>query len=120
MANKYSDRSIIIKIIFLSVGIIFIVTLAVLQIFNKDYKKRAADQALRNITQYPPRGLIYDRNGKLLVYNEAVYDLMVVPRDAKGIDTAYFCKSLGITREDFNKRMEKAVQYSPYSASIFM
>ena len=120
MANRYSDRSVIIRVIFLFIGIIFIVRLGVLQIFNQDYRKKANEQALRNITQYPPRGLIYDRNGKLLVYNEAVYDLMVVPRMTKGMDTAYFCRALGITREDFNKRMEKAVKYSPYSASIFM
>ena len=63
---------------------------------------------------------MYDRNGKLLVYNEAVYDLMVIPRMVKDLDTAFFCRSVGITREDFLSRMEKAYVYSPYSASIFM
>ena len=63
---------------------------------------------------------MYDRNGKLLVYNEAVYDLMVIPRMVKQLDTAFFCRSVGITREEFDERMKKAYTYSPYSASIFM
>lgn len=62
---------------------------------------------------------MYDRNGELLVYNEAVYDLMVIPRMVKNLDTNYFCNSIGITRKDFEERMRKATAYSPYSASIF-
>jgi penicillin-binding protein 2 len=109
-----------VKIIFLVVGIIFVGRLSMLQIFDKEYKEKAKNQSLRNITQYPARGLMYDRNGQLLVYNEAVYDLMVIPRMVKNLDTNYFCQSLGITREDFEERMHKAYVYSPYSASIFM
>ena len=120
MSDKYSNRSGIVKIIFLVVGIIFVGRLSMLQIFDKEYKEKAKNQSLRNITQYPARGLMYDRNGQLLVYNEAVYDLMVIPRMVKNLDTNYFCQSLGITREDFEERMHKAYVYSPYSASIFM
>jgi penicillin-binding protein 2 len=109
-----------VKIIFLVVGIIFVGRLSMLQIFDKEYKEKAKNQSLRNITQYPARGLMYDRNGQLLVYNEAVYDLMVIPRMVKNLDTNYFCQSLGISREDFEERMHKAYVYSPYSASIFM
>ena len=120
MSNQYSNRSGIVKIIFLVVGIIFVGRLSMLQIFDKEYKEKAKNQSLRNITQYPARGLMYDRNGELLVYNEAVYDLMVIPRMVKNLDTNYFCQSVGITREDFEERMHKATVYSPYSASIFM
>ena len=120
MSNQYSNRSGIVKIIFLVVGIIFVGRLSMLQIFDKEYKEKAKNQSLRNITQYPARGLMYDRNGELLVYNEAVYDLMVIPRMVKNLDTNYFCQSVGITREDFEERMRKATVYSPYSASIFM
>jgi penicillin-binding protein 2 len=109
-----------VKIIFLVVGIIFVGRLSLMQIFDKEYKEKAKNQSLRNITQYPARGLMYDRNGGLLVYNEAVYDLMVIPRMVKNLDTNYFCQSLGITRQDFEERMKKAYTYSPYSASIFM
>ncbi len=120
MSDKYSNRSGIVKIIFLAVGVVFVLRLAVLQIFDSGYKEKAERQALRNVTQYPARGLMYDRNGKLLVYNEAVYDLMVIPRMVKELDTAAFCRAVGITRADFDSRMKKAYTYSPYSASIFM
>lgn len=108
------------KAIFIAVGLIFVARLAGLQLFNHEYRELAAKQSLRNVTQYPARGLIYDRKGNLLVYNEAVYDLMVIPRMTKGLDTAYFCKTLGITLDEFAERMTKARNYSPYSASIFM
>ena len=120
MSNQYQERSTVIKIIFLTIGVIFVVRLAFLQIFDGTYRTLADQQALRNITQYPARGLIYDRNGDLLVYNEAVYDLMVIPRMVKNLDTALFCKTVGITREEFLAKMEKARKYSSYSASIFM
>ena len=90
MRNQYQERSTVIRIIFLTVGIIFIVRLAFMQVFDSEYRRQADRQALRPITQFPARGLIYDRNGELLVYNEAVYDLMVIPRMTKGLDTNMF------------------------------
>ncbi|MBQ9638803.1 MAG: penicillin-binding protein 2 [Bacteroidales bacterium] len=120
MANKFSERNIVVRAIFVVVGIIFVVRLAFLQLFSSHYKDLAARQSLRDVTLYPARGLIYDRNGQLLVYNEAVYDLMVIPRMARGIDTAYFCRTMGIERADFEARMARATKYSPYSASPFM
>ena len=86
MSKQYSNRSGIVKIIFLAVGVVFVLRLAVLQLFDSEYKEKAERQSLRNITQYPARGLMYDRNGKLLVYNEAVYDLMVIPRMVKELE----------------------------------
>ena len=118
--NQYQERSTVIRIIFITVGILFIVRLVFLQIFDNTYRTLADQQALRNVTQYPARGLIYDRNGKLLVYNEAVYDLMVIPKMTKNLDTAYFCKVMGISRAEFDARMRKACRYSTYSPSVFM
>ena len=120
MSKQYAHRSGIVKIIFIVVGVLFVLRLSMLQLFDKEYKEKAKNQSLRIITQYPSRGLMYDRNGQLLVYNEAVYDLMVIPRMVKDLDTDYFCRNVGITREDFIARMEKAYTYSPYSGSIFM
>ena len=120
MRNQYQERSTVIRIIFLTVGIIFIVRLAFMQVFDSEYRRQADRQALRAITQFPARGLIYDRNGELLVYNEAVYDLMVIPRMTKGLDTNMFCRVMGITRDEFDARMRKACKYSTYSASPFM
>lgn len=120
MSNQFSDRKFVVQGIFIAIGVIFVIRLAVLQIFDQHYRDLADRQALRDITQYPARGLVYDRNGELLVYNEAVYDLMVIPRMTKGLDTNYFCKTMGITLDEFNTRMEKACKYSTYSASIFL
>lgn len=118
--NIYSNRSFVVKTIFVVVGLIFVARLASLQLFDSKYKDLAEQQALRNVTQYPARGFIYDRHGKLLVHNEAVFDLMVIPRMAKDLDTAYFCKSLGMSREEFDERMTKARKYSTYAPSIFL
>lgn len=120
VSNRYSDRSHVVKLIFIIVGAVFVGRLAMLQLFSPKYRDLARQQSLRNVTQYPARGFIYDRHGELLVHNEAVYDLMVVPRMARGLDTNYFCQKLGITRDDFEERMRKANRHSPYSASIFM
>ena len=109
-----------VKLIFIVVGVLFVGRLAMLQLFSSKYRDLAKQQSLRPVTQYPARGFIYDRHGELLVHNEAVYDLMVIPRMVKGLDTNYFCESLGITRDDFDERMRKARKYSTYSASIFM
>ena len=114
MSNQYADRSHVVKIIFIVIGVLFIGRLAMLQLFNPKYKALGEMQSLRNVTQYPARGFIYDRHGELLVHNEAVYDLMVIPRMVKNLDTAYFCESLGITLDEFNDRMQKARNYSPY------
>ena len=108
-----------VKLIFIVVGVLFVGRLAMLQLFSSKYRDLAKQQSLRPVTQYPARGFIYDRHGELLVHNEAVYDLMVIPRMVKGLDTNYFCESLGITRDDFDERIRKARKYSTYSASIF-
>ena len=120
MSNQYAERSRVVKLIFIVVGVIFVGRLAMLQLFSTKYRDLARSQSLRDVTQYPARGFIYDRHGQLLVHNEAVYDLMVIPNMIKGLDTLYFCQALGITRDDFDERMAKARKYSPYSASIFM
>ena len=91
-----------------------------IQIVDQSYKRSSDNNTLRYITQYPARGKIFDRNGKLLVYNEAIYDIMVIPRHVKNLDTLAFCSAIGITRESFDERMKKAKRYSSFSPSVFM
>jgi penicillin-binding protein 2 len=78
-----------------------------IQVVDDKYKLDARNQAFLYVTDYPPRGTIYDRNGKKLVYNQVAYDLMVVSRNMKGCDTTGLCKILGITKEEFEKRLIK-------------
>lgn len=117
--NNLSDRKAVIAFIFLIIGLIFIIRLFNVQIINDKYKIDSNQNALREVIQYPARGLIYDRNGVLLVYNEAAYDIMVVPRLVKEIDTLSFCQLLGIKPEDFSTKFYKARDYSRYKPSVF-
>ncbi len=119
--NQLSDRKYIIIGVFILVGLAYISRLFYIQVINDSYKLDARNQAFRYKTEFPNRGYIYDRNNKLLVYNEAAYDLMVLPKEIKNIDTTDLCQLLGITKEDFLKKMKKATQSpnSPRKESIF-
>lgn len=120
MASRvYADRKIVIITTFLVIGFIYLLRLFYIQVIDRSYTLSANNNVLRYVTQFPARGLIYDRNGKLLVYNEAVYDLMVIPRQVKDVDTAEVCRLLDITVEGFNERMKRAKDYSPILASAF-
>jgi len=120
MASRiYADRKIVIITTFLVIGFIYLVRLFYIQVIDRSYTVSANNNVLRYVTQFPARGLIYDRNGKLLVYNEAVYDLMVIPRQIKDVDTAEICRLLDITVDGFKERMKKARDYSPMLASAF-
>lgn len=105
--------------IFLVVGFVFIIRLFYLQVIDESYKNSAQNNVLRYVTQYPARGLIYDRNGQLLVYNEAVYDLMVMPSQVTQMDTVEFCRLLDISLEGFRERLKKAKEYSRFKPSMF-
>ena len=91
-----------------------------LQIIDDSFKLKSDNNAIKIKYDYPERGYIYDRNGKLLVANQPSYDIMVIPRDVKKIDTAEFCDLLQITKEDFIKKIEKAKVYSPRLPSVFL
>lgn len=94
--------------IFGLVGLILVVRLFYLQVIDSSYEEIAREISKRPVVQFPPRGLIYDRNDKLLVYNDVIYDLMVIPRQVKDLDTAAFCALLNITPQNFEKKMRKA------------
>ena len=114
-----SDRKITIAVIFLTVGVIFLLRLFYIQVADDQWKINAANASERVITEYPSRGLIYDRKGQIVVSNTAIYDLMVLPRDVTEMDTASFCSLLGINREEFDEKLLKAKKYSRYKPSIF-
>ena len=120
MANRiYADRKFIIITTFIVVGCIYLLRIFYIQVIDRSYRLSANNNVLRYVTQYPARGLIYDRNGKLLVYNEAVYDLMVIPKQIVDLDTAELCRLLDIDKAGFLLRIQKAKAFSPYLASAF-
>lgn len=114
-----SNRKFIIILIFLTVGIIFLIRLFYLQVIDDTWKVMGANASERVVTEYPSRGLIYDRNGEIVVANTAVYDLMVLPKDAKNVDTLALCNLLDIDIVEFNERFAAAKSYSRYKPSIF-
>lgn len=117
---NYSHRKYVIGALFILVAIILLVKLFIIQIVDDSYKQSSDNNTLRYITLYPSRGKVYDRNGKLLVYNDAVYDLMIIPSQAKNIDTAAFCKLLNINNQTYNNYLSKAKKYSSITPSIFI
>ncbi|MDL2296916.1 penicillin-binding protein 2 [Bacteroidales bacterium OttesenSCG-928-B11] len=119
MPELLNKRIYIIFGIMLVFAVIYIVRLFSLQVTDDFYKRSADENALRYITEHPVRGLIYDRNDSLLVYNEPVYDLMVVPHELREFDTADMCRLLEIDKETLLKRIERARSYSPRLPSTF-
>ena len=94
--DELRSRKGVIVGLFVSIVLVFVIRIFYLQVLDDTYEQLAEDNIIRKITVYPARGLVYDRNRELIIYNEAVYDLMVVPFQVEDIDTALFCKLLGI------------------------
>ncbi|MDR0547306.1 MAG: penicillin-binding protein 2 [Dysgonamonadaceae bacterium] len=118
-------KKIIITIVCL-VALIYLIQLFRLQILNPDYKNWADSNAFLNRTRYPARGVMYDRNDNLLVYNQPAYDVMVVVREMQDFDTLSFCKAVNISLEKFKSRFaeikdkRKNPGYSPYVPQVFL
>lgn len=89
-------RKEIIQIVFVLVAFIFLVKLFFIQVVEESYKDLAQVNAIRKEIQYPVRGLIYDRNGKLIVYNNPEYDLMVILKEVERFDSVKFCNLFAI------------------------
>ena len=105
------------------VGLVFIARLFYLQVYNNTAYDIFEDNAIRKLYNYPKRGYVYDRNGKLLVANQPSYDVMVIPREVEPLDSLAlneFCNLLKITREDYTKKLKRATNYSPRLPSPFV
>ena len=124
--HQFDTRKYVIGGIALCIVVIYIVRLAFLQLMSSDFKESAESNAFQNNVIFPSRGVIYDRNGELLVFNQPAYDVMVTMREIAALDTLDFCKSLGISKEEFDRRMEtikdknKNPGYSSYTQQLFM
>ena len=110
----------------MAVVLIYLIRLFQIQIIDTRYRNSADNNALYYRTVYPTRGVIYDRKGRMIVSNQPSFDVMVVMRNVKNLDTLALCKSLDITREYFESRMadirnlRKNPGYSPYTEQVFM
>ncbi|KHJ38768.1 penicillin-binding protein A [Pedobacter glucosidilyticus] len=117
--NSFFTRRYIIQGLFIITALVLLARLFYIQVMDDRYKLSADNNVLRKLIIYPARGIILDRNEKVLVQNEPVYDLMIIPKQVKPFDTVEFCRLIDITKKEFDKKYKKANNYSPYRASLF-
>lgn len=126
MSSNLENRKFIIGGIAVTIVLVYLVRLFALQILSDDYKRNADSNAFLKKIQYPSRGLITDRHGRILVYNEPAYNLMVVMDEQHGIDTLDFCRTIGISKEFYIHRMleikdsKKNPGYSRHTPQLFL
>ena len=125
--DKYYRRIYVISGIAIAVVLVYIIRLFYLQIIDQSTKDQADNNALVKQTIYPSRGLIYDRNGVLLVFNQPIYEITMTMRDmGSDWDTTAFCRCLQISRADFDARIaeikdkKKNRGYSRWTPQVFM
>ncbi len=115
-----NNRKHIIQFVIILVGLIYCIKLFQIQFLDDTYGSAAEDNILRKIREYSYRGIIYDRNSQLLVHNDPVFDLMIIPKEVHVKDTSMFCKLLNITKEQFILKIEEATDYDIYQPSVFI
>ena len=120
MRNKYRDRRLFFYVLFGASILVLLLRLINIQIIDSSYKLSANNNVIKAVKLYPERGYIYDRNGTLLVSNQRAFDLMVIPRQVKKMDTLTFCRIIDIEKDYFNSQLKKATRYSTNRASIFI
>ena len=113
-------RSFLLVFLITLVGIIYIARLFQLQVIRGGNQNPIHSSAVKIDYDYPERGYVYDRNGKLLVANQLSYDVMVIPKDVEPLDTLEFCNLLNITKDNFKKRLKKARKFAPWLPSKFL
>jgi penicillin-binding protein 2 len=120
LEKVFSNRRYFISGFIVMILAIYLIRLFFLQVIESRYKLSAENNVFRHITEYPSRGLIFDRKGELLVYNQSVYDLMVVPKEVKPFDTILLCRIMGIQKDFLIEKMKEARKYSGYKPSIVL
>lgn len=124
--DTLQNRRFVIAGVITAIVLLYIVRLFSLQILDDRYKEGADSNAFLKKTQYPPRGLIYDRNNALLVYNKPAYDITLIMREIRDLDTLAFCRALNIDKKFFIKRIaeikdrKRNYGYSSYTPQVFM
>ena len=123
---QYDKRRWVIIGLVIVLFVVYTIRLFSLQILSDEYKANAESNAFLNKTIYPTRGVIYDRQDRLLVFNQPAYDVMVCMRNVKDLDTLALCQALDISREQFDRRMADIRNtrlnpgYSSYTDQVFL
>ncbi|MDE5788431.1 MAG: penicillin-binding protein 2 [Bacteroidaceae bacterium] len=123
---RYSNRKYVLGGVAMLIIFTYLLRLFTLQLMSDDFKRNADSNAFLKRIQFPARGSMRDRNGRLLVYNQPSYDIMIVVSEAAAVDTLALCESLGIDRDWFDRRMVEIKDrnrnpgYSDYTQQLFM
>lgn len=120
MKDLFFRRTLMIQLAIGLLVFIYITKLFFIQVVDESSKSKAENNAILKLRIQPARGLIYDRNKKLIVYNEAVYDIMVIPKEVKKFDTTQLCNLLSVDKELLKKQLGKAYSYSRYNPSVLL
>jgi penicillin-binding protein 2 len=118
--DTYTKRKYLLIGIFCLTAVVMVARLFYIQVIDSSYKISAASNVLRRQINYPARGLVYDRNHKLIVYNQAAYDVLVTPREMKAFDTLAFCRIAGVEKAELTSEIKKARSYSMYKPSAII
>lgn len=113
----------IIQIVMVVIGVIFLIKLFFIQVLDPKYKELSKDNSVLRQIDYPVRGLIYDRNGKLIVYNTPEFDLQIIKKEVKHLDSAAFCEVFSMTQEGLRqkfKELRAKREYSPVKPTVFL
>ena len=108
----------LLKLLTIAISAIFFIKLFGLQVLNKDYDKLSENNAIIEIEDYPERGFIYDRKGRILVSNQPAYDIMIIPENLSPFDTLSFCKITGIDKKELIINLESARKFSMRLPSV--
>ncbi len=108
MATFNQSRKNVVQLLFIALFLIIVIRLLSLQVFTSKYKIAGDDQSIKRKVIYPERGIVYDKNRKVLLQNSIINDLLVMPDKLKGFDTSIILRILNIDLEDFNKRVRNA------------
>lgn len=116
-------RKHIIQLVIILTAVVFLSKLFAIQVLDRKYVDAANGNVINKVTEYPYRGLIYDRNNKLIVYNTPQFDLTVVPKEIKGLDTLRFCEVFDMSKEEFIKTyqdMKSKQGYNYVKPNVFI
>ncbi|SIO21576.1 penicillin-binding protein 2 [Algoriphagus halophilus] len=106
------QRPVAIIIFIFLIGLVLLTKLFMIQVMDDSFMKKAERNAIQRVVDHPYRGLVYDRNGKLLVYNNPIFDLMIVPKEFEVGDTTRFLELFKITKEELIESYQAARKYS--------
>ncbi|MEZ5071413.1 MAG: penicillin-binding protein 2 [Bacteroidales bacterium] len=118
--NQYTDRRYVFVVAIILAGLVLLIRLFQIQVLDNSYEQYALSNAQSVTVIYPARGLIYDRNGEILVFNQAAYDVMITPRLVKDFDTTALCDMLRMERQQVRDKIQEAKAYSYRVPSVFM